>query len=310
MNHFDVIIVGAGLSGIGAARHLQEKCPGRTFAILEGRDAIGGTWDLFRYPGIRSDSDMHTLGYAFKPWREAKSIADGPSIRKYVRETAEEGGIVPHIRFRHLVKSASWSTPDARWTVEIERPEHDDRVRFTCNLLFMCGGYYSYEQGHTPDFPGMADFQGRVVHPQFWPEDLDYAGKRVIVIGSGATAMTLVPSLAAGGAQVVMVQRSPTYVVSRPDQDRIANALRRVLPDKWAYALTRFKNVQLQRFFYERTRTAPEFVRRKLLQGVRRQLGPDYDVETHFTPPACSCSQGERWKPTSSSPRPAWNWWC
>jgi monooxygenase len=284
MNHFDVIIVGAGLSGIGAAHHLQERCPDRTFAILEGRDAIGGTWDLFRYPGIRSDSDMHTLGYRFKPWREAKAIADGPSIRKYVRETADESDITRHIRFRHLVKSASWSTDDARWTVEAERPDQGDCERFTCNLLFMCGGYYSYEKGHTPDFPGMADFTGTIVHPQFWPEDLECEGKRIIVIGSGATAMTLVPALADRGAQVTMVQRSPTYVVSRPDQDAIANALRRFLPERWAYAVTRFKNVQLQRFFYDRTRSAPDFVKRKLLEGVRRQLGPDYDVDTHFTP--------------------------
>jgi cation diffusion facilitator CzcD-associated flavoprotein CzcO len=284
MNHFDVIIVGAGLSGIGAAHHLQAQCPDRTFVILEGRDAIGGTWDLFRYPGVRSDSDMHTLGYDFKPWREAKAIADGPSIRKYVRETAEESGIVPHIRFRHLVRSASWSTEDACWTVEAERPEQGDRVQFTCSLLFMCGGYYSYQKGHSPAFEGMAEFRGTVVHPQFWPEDLDYAGKRVIVIGSGATAMTLVPAMADRGAHVTMVQRSPTYVVSRPDEDAIANALRKVLPEKWAYAVTRFKNVRLQQFFYGRTRTAPEFVRRKLLEGVRRHLGPDYDVDTHFTP--------------------------
>jgi cation diffusion facilitator CzcD-associated flavoprotein CzcO len=284
MEHFDVIIVGAGLSGIGAARHLREKCPGRTFAILEGRDAIGGTWDLFRYPGIRSDSDMHTLGYSFKPWREAKAIADGPSIRKYVNETAAEGGITPRIRFRHLVRSASWSSSTATWTVEAERPEQGDRVSLSCNFLFMCGGYYSYEKGHTPDFEGMSSFGGTIVHPQFWPEDLVYAGKRVVVIGSGATAMTLVPAMAEQGARVTMVQRSPTYVVSRPDRDAIANALRKFLPERWAYAATRWKNVTLQRFFYGRTRKAPELVRRKLLEGVRKQLGPDYDVDTHFTP--------------------------
>jgi monooxygenase len=284
MEHFDVIIVGAGLSGIGAACHLREQCPGRTFAILEGRDAIGGTWDLFRYPGIRSDSDMHTLGYSFKPWREAKAIADGPAIRRYVRETAAEGGITPHIRFRHLVRTAAWSAQTATWTVEAERPEHGDRVAFSCGFLLMCGGYYSYEKGHTPDFAGMESFRGTLVHPQFWPEDLALAGKRVVVIGSGATAMTLVPAMAEQGAKVTMVQRSPTYVVSRPDRDAIANALRRFLPERWAYALTRWKNVTLQRYFYGRTRTAPETVRRKLLDGVRRQLGPDYDVDTHFTP--------------------------
>jgi monooxygenase len=284
MDHFDVIIVGAGLSGIGAAHHLQDACPGRTYAILEGRDTIGGTWDLFRYPGVRSDSDMHTLGYDFKPWVEAKAIADGPSIRKYVRETAEESGIVPHIRFGHRVRSASWSTEDARWTVEVERTAEGDRVRFTCNLLFMCGGYYSYEKGYTPEFAGRENFAGRILHPQFWPEDLDYSGKRVVVIGSGATAMTLVPAMADRGAHVTMVQRSPTYVVSRPDEDAIANTLRRFLPDKWAYAITRFKNTQLQNYFYGRTRTAPEWVKKQLLRGVRKALGPNYDVDKHFTP--------------------------
>lgn len=282
MSHVDVLIVGAGISGIGAACHLRDKCPDKTFAILEGRDAIGGTWDLFRYPGIRSDSDMHTLGFNFKPWREAKAIADGPSIRRYVNDTAREHGITGHIRFRHRVRSASWSSERAQWTVTAD---HDGRTAtYTCRFLFMCGGYYSYDHAHTPHFEGVDDFRGTVVHPQFWPEDLDYAGKRVIVIGSGATAMTLVPAMAEGGADVTMVQRSPTYVVSRPDQDAIANALRKVLPDKWAYAITRWKNVQLQRFFYRQTRVRPEKVKQKLLDGVRRQLGPDYDVDTHFTP--------------------------
>ena len=284
MDQFDVVIVGAGISGISAAYHLREQCPGRTFTILEGRDAIGGTWDLFRYPGIRSDSDMHTLGYRFKPWREAKAIADGPSIRKYVSETAAESGITPHIRFKRLVRSASWSTEDACWTLEIEHADSGERSTCRCNFLFMCGGYYSYDKGHTPAFEGMDEFQGRIVHPQHWPENLDYAGKRVIVIGSGATAMTLVPSMAEQAAHVTMVQRSPTYVVSRPDHDAIANALRRFLPENWAYAITRFKNVQLQRFFYGRTRAAPAMVKKKLLDGVRHHLGPDYDVDTHFTP--------------------------
>jgi cation diffusion facilitator CzcD-associated flavoprotein CzcO len=284
MNHYDVVIVGAGLSGIGAACHLREKCPGKSFAILEGRDAIGGTWDLFRYPGVRSDSDMHTLGYNFKPWREAKAIADGPSIRNYVRETAAENGITEHIRFHHLVKSASWSAEDASWRVEAERVDRGDRVVFSCNFLFMCGGYYSYDKGHTPQFEGIEDFQGTVVHPQHWPEGLDYAGKRVIVIGSGATAMTLVPAMAENGARVTMVQRSPTYVVSRPDRDAIANKLRELLPERWAYAITRWKNTQLQRYFYRRTRIAPEKVKQLLLKRVRNELGDDYDVDTHFTP--------------------------
>ncbi len=281
MNHTDVLIVGAGLSGIGAAYHLQEKCPGRSYTILEGRNAIGGTWDLFRYPGIRSDSDMHTLGYIFKPWREAKAIADGPSIRRYVVETAEENRITQHIRFRHLVKAARWSSEQGRWTVTAEH--EGEVVEFSCNFLFMCGGYYNYEQPHDPGFDTLGAFKGQVVHPQFWPDDLDYGGKRVVVIGSGATAMTLVPAMAEQGARVTMVQRSPTYVVSRPDQDAIANALRRFLPERWAYAITRFKNVRLRRFFYHRTRTRPGKVKRMLLDAVRKHLGDDY-VEKHFTP--------------------------
>ncbi len=281
MNHTDVLIVGAGLSGIGAAYHLQEKCPGRSYTILEGRNAIGGTWDLFRYPGIRSDSDMHTLGYIFKPWREAKAIADGPSIRRYVVETAEENRITQHIRFRHLVKAARWSSEQGRWTVTAEH--EGEVVEFSCNFLFMCGGYYNYEQPHDPGFDTLEAFKGQVVHPQFWPDDLDYGGKRVVVIGSGATAMTLVPAMAEQGARVTMVQRSPTYVVSRPDQDAIANGLRRFLPERWAYAITRFKNVRLQRFFYHRTRTRPGKVKRMLLDAVRKHLGDDY-VEKHFTP--------------------------
>jgi len=284
MNHYDVIIVGAGLSGIGAAYYLKSRCPDRSFSILEGRDAIGGTWDLFRYPGIRSDSDMHTLGYDFKPWKEAKAIADGPSIRNYVNETADENRIREHICFNHKVLSAAWSTDQAAWTVTAERSDTDETVQFSCNFLYMCGGYYSYDEGFTPDFEGVDRFQGTVVHPQFWPEDLDYKGKRVVVIGSGATAMTLVPAMAERGAQVTMVQRSPTYVASRPDIDKIANTLRKFLPEKIAYAMTRFKNVQLQSFMYNRTRTQPEKIKKRLLDMVRKALGPDYDVDKHFTP--------------------------
>lgn len=284
MTHFDLVIVGAGISGIGAAVHLQDKCPGKTFTILEGRDAIGGTWDLFRYPGIRSDSDMHTLGYNFKPWREAKSIADGPSIRNYLKETTTEHKLTEHIRFQHQVKQAAWSTEDACWRVEVQRGVEDDRVFFTCNFLFVCGGYYNYDKGYTPEIDGIEQFQGQIVHPQHWPEDLDYTDKQVLVIGSGATAMTLVPAMAERGAQVTMVQRSPTYVVSRPDTDVIANTLRKFLPEKVAYAITRFKNIQLQRFFYHRTRTRPEKVKAKLLDLVRKQLPPDFDVSKHFTP--------------------------
>jgi monooxygenase len=280
----DVIIVGAGLSGVGAAVHLRQKCPRKSYLILEGRPALGGTWDLFRYPGVRSDSDMHTLGYSFKPWREAKAIADGPSILNYVKETAAEHGVDRHIRYQHLATKATWSSADATWTVEALRKDTGDTVRFTCNFLFMCAGYYSYRQGHTPDFEGRERFKGTIVHPQQWPEDLDYAGKNVVVIGSGATAMTLVPAMAREVAHIVMLQRSPTYVVSLPDTDVIANALRRLLPERWAYAITRWKNVALQQFFYGRTRTRPEKVKAKLLDRVRKELGPDYDVATHFTP--------------------------
>ena len=282
MNHFDVLIVGAGLSGIGAAYHLKEKCPGKTFAILEGRDAIGGTWDLFRYPGIRSDSDMHTLGYNFKPWKEEKSIADGPSIWNYVNETADENEIRQHIRFNHLVKDAKWSTDEARWTVEAEN--QGEFVQFTCNFLYMCSGYYNYEKGYTPEFEAIEDFKGTIVHPQFWPEDLDYTGKRVIVIGSGATAMTLVPAMAEDAASITMVQRSPTYVVSAPDKDKIANTLRKFLPAKLAYNITRFKNITLQGYMYNRTRVKPAKIKKLLLGMVRKELGDDYDVDTHFTP--------------------------
>ena len=282
--HVDVLIVGAGLSGVGAAVHLSLRCPGKRYVILESRAAMGGTWDLFRYPGIRSDSDMHTLGYNFKPWRHAKAIADGPSILRYVKEAADEYGVDHHIRYQHLATGAAWSTRDATWTVEAQRADTGATVRFTCNFLLMCAGYYSYREGHTPAFAGIEDFTGLVVHPQCWPEDLDYRGKRVVVIGSGATAMTLVPAMAAATAHTTMLQRSPTYVVSRPDTDVIANALRAVLPERWAYAITRWKNVVLQQLIYRRTRTAPHTVKRKLLDMVRSELGPDYDIETHFTP--------------------------
>lgn len=282
MSHQDVIIVGAGLSGIGAAYYLQSRCPGRTYTILEGRDAIGGTWDLFRYPGIRSDSDMHTLGYDFKPWREAKAIADGPSIRKYVIETADENGISERIRFQHKVVAASWSSDTATWTVTAQNGD-GEQVELTCNFLYMCSGYYNYDEAYNAEIPGLDDFQGQVVHPQFWPEDLDYSGKNVVVIGSGATAMTIVPAMAEKGAKITMLQRSPTYVASRPDQDKIANTLRKFLPEKWAYAITRFKNVQLGNWLYRQTRTNPEKVKARLLGMVREALGEEYTAK-HFTP--------------------------
>lgn len=282
--HFDVIIVGAGLSGVGTAHHLQLHCPKKTFVLLEGRAAVGGTWDLFRYPGIRSDSDMHTLGYNFKPWRMAKAIADGPAILNYINETAQEHGIDRHIRLQHKVVAARWSSREAKWTVEVERGDSGERIQLSCNFLMMCAGYYSYRHGFTPEFPGRDRFHGRIVHPQEWPADLDYAGKKVVVIGSGATAMTLVPAMARTAASVVMLQRSPTYVVSRPDRDAIANFLRQILPATWAYAITRWKNVTLQQWIYRKTRTAPDKVRKKLLAMIRAELGPEYDVGKHFTP--------------------------
>jgi cation diffusion facilitator CzcD-associated flavoprotein CzcO len=284
MNHFDVVIVGAGLSGIGAAYHLQAHCPGKTFAILEGRADVGGTWDLFRYPGIRSDSDMYTLGYSFKPWQNAKAIADGPSILSYVNETADENHIRQHIRFNHMVKSAEWSTTDARWTITAAAGEHGDLVQFSCNMLLMCSGYYNYKAGHTPEFAGIEDFKGTVVHPQFWPESLDYTDKRVVVIGSGATAMTLIPAMADKTASITMLQRSPTYVVSSPAEDRLANLTRKYLPDMLAYNLTRFRKTLLQGLLYRRTRKQPEKVKQWLLGMVRESLGEDYDVDKHFTP--------------------------
>ena len=282
--HFDVLIVGAGLSGIGAGYHLQANCPGRSYVILEGREAIGGTWDLFRYPGIRSDSDMYTLGYSFRPWKEAKAIADGPSILNYVRETARDHGIDRHIRFRHQVKRASWSSADACWTVEAERTDTGETVRLTCHFLHLCVGYYDYAQGYLPEFPGRERFGGTIIHPQFWPEDLDYQGKRVVVIGSGATAVTLVPEMAKDAALVTMLQRSPTYMVSRPSRDAIADWLRARLPVKLAYGLVRWKNVLHGMFFFQLARRRPDKVKRKLIDMVRDELGPEYDVETHFTP--------------------------
>ncbi len=284
MTHFDIVIIGAGLSGIGAARRLQDACPDESFAILEGRDAIGGTWDLFRYPGIRSDSDMYTMGYDSKPWLDAKAIADGASILAYVKEAAVERGIDRHIRFGHWVKSADWSSEKSQWTITVQRVHEAGDVQITCNFLLACSGYYNYEKGYTPAFEGLADFTGKVIHPQAWPEDLDYNGKRVVIIGSGATAMTLVPAIAQTAAQVTMLQRSPTYVVSMPAIDPVAKLINKLLPEKLAYRLIRWKNVQFQRMFYRKTRKNPGAVKKKLLGLVRKSLGPDYDVDKHFTP--------------------------
>ena len=283
VEHVGVIVVGAGLSGVGQGYHLQTRCPDRRYAILEAREALGGTWDLFRYPGVRSDSDMHTLGFSFHPWTQAKSIADGPSIRAYIDETARRYGIDKHIRYRTRVTAAAWSSDEARWTVSATDPAGEP-ITMTCDFLCMCSGYYDYAKGYAPEFAGAADFAGRIVHPQFWPDDLDYAGKRVVVIGSGATAVTLVPEMAKVAAHVTMLQRSPTYIVARPAEDVFANWLRRWLPSKAAYGVTRWKNVLLGMFFYRMARTRPERVKERILGEVRVHLGPDYDIATHFAP--------------------------
>jgi cation diffusion facilitator CzcD-associated flavoprotein CzcO len=279
---FDVLIVGAGLSGIGAAWHLQRGCPGKTYAILEARAALGGTWDLFRYPGVRSDSDMYTLGYAFQPWTEGKAIADGPSIRRYIAQTARANGIDRHIRYGYRVVGAHWSSEDACWRVEAE---HDGlRVWLRTRFLYMCSGYYSYDEAYRPRFDGEENFGGRIVQPQFWPADLDYRGRHVVVVGSGATAVTLVPAMAKDAAHVTMLQRSPTYIVSRPSEYGFAQRLRRWLPARAAYALTRWRVIVESMLLYRLARSKPELAKRKIVDMARHQLGPGYDVDTHFTP--------------------------
>ncbi|MCF4165629.1 NAD(P)/FAD-dependent oxidoreductase [Zavarzinia compransoris] len=284
IEHVDVLIVGAGLSGIGAAYHLKANCPGKSFLLLESRPRLGGTWDLFRYPGIRSDSDMYTLGYSFKPWMDKKAIADGPSILRYMTDVAKENHIAERIRYGLKVKRASWSSEDAAWTVEAETAETGETVRFSCNFLYGCSGYYNYDEGFTPEFPGRERFQGRFVHPQHWPEDLDYADKKVVIIGSGATAVTLVPEMAKTAAHVTMLQRSPTYVITRPGEDGLANWMNRNLPAKLSYGITRWKNVLLGMLFFQLSRRRPAKVKAKIIDLIRKQLGPDFDVEKHFTP--------------------------
>ena len=283
MDHVDVLIVGAGISGIGAGCHLEEECPSKSYAVLEARDAMGGTWDLFRYPGIRSDSDMFTLGYRFKPWTDTKTLADGPAILSYVRETAREHGVEDKIRYGHKVTGLSWSSQDARWTVKVERDGQP--AEMTADFVFLCSGYYDYDGGYTPEFPGVDRFGGQLVHPQKWPEDLDYAGKRVVVIGSGATAVTMVPAMADTAAHVTMLQRSPTYIVTLPAVDPIARAVRRVLPPKAAYVVSRWKNVLIQMATYNLSRWRPNLVRKAIRAGLKRQLPAGYDVDRHFKPP-------------------------
>jgi monooxygenase len=300
--HVDVLIIGAGLSGIGAACHLRRERPGASFAILESRRALGGTWDLFRYPGVRSDSDMFTLGYSFRPWTQAKAIADGSSIRGYVADTARDYGVESAIRYRLRAEHAQWSTEQGRWTVTARRTDGGDAAasadagtgtaaaaagetaEFTCSFLWVCSGYYRYDQGYSPEFAGAADFGGTIVHPQHWPAGLDYAGQRVVVIGSGATAVTLVPAMADTAAHVTMVQRSPSYVASLPSADPVADALRRFLPDRASYPLVRWKNVLLTTGMYQLSRRRPEFFKSLLRKGALKQLPPGFDVGTHFAP--------------------------
>jgi len=280
----DTLIVGAGLSGIGSAVHLRQGLPQQSVLILESRERLGGTWDLFRYPGIRSDSDMHTLGYSFKPWTGAKAIADGPSILQYVQETAQEFGVLPLIRFGHQVLSANWDSAAARWQLAVKRLADDTVLQVKCRFLLMCSGYYNYAHGYTPALPGMDSFKGPVVHPQHWPQGLDYRGRQVVVIGSGATAMTLVPEMAKLAANVTLLQRSPTYVVSRPSRDAIADGLRRVLPAKIAYALTRWKNVLTGLFYFTLARRHPDLAKTRILQGAAQALPAGYPLDPHFTP--------------------------
>jgi len=285
VEHLDVLVVGAGLSGIGAAVHLQRTDPDRTWAVLEAREALGGTWDLFRYPGIRSDSDMFTLGYSFRPWASTKGIADGPSILQYVQDTAREFGVDRAIRYGHTVVRSEWSTADARWTVTVERTGTGETFELTCSFLFMCSGYYRYDEGWTPDFAGVEGFAGRVVHPQHWPEDLDHAGKRVVVIGSGATAVTLVPAMAGTAEHVTMLQRTPTYIAARPSHDLVATKLQDKLSPQALYGLVRWKNVLLTMASYQLSKRKPHVMKALVRKDLERRLPEGYDIDTHFTPP-------------------------
>jgi cation diffusion facilitator CzcD-associated flavoprotein CzcO len=283
--HVDVLIVGAGLSGIGAACRLRTGSPSNSFTILEARDAIGGTWDLFRYPGVRSDSDMFTLSYRFRPWTGKKSIADGWSIKNYIEETAREYRVADRIRYHHRVLAAEWSSEDARWTVTAERTDTGETVLLTCSWLSVCAGYYRYDEGFRPHFEGEESYRGQLVHPQHWPEDLDYAGKRVVVIGSGATAVTLVPAMAETAGHVTMLQRTPTYIAARPAGDAVADFLRGKLPAKAAYAILRWKNVLLTMLSYQLSKRKPELMKGLVRKGLEKQLPAGYDIDTHFSPP-------------------------
>lgn len=281
--HFDTLIIGAGLSGIGAACHLRRECPSRSFLILEARENMGGTWDLFRYPGIRSDSDMHTLGYDFKPWTDGKAIADGPAILRYIEETAAEFGIENYIRYQSKVVSIDWISASAHWVVTYANPQGETKI-LTASFILSAAGYYKFDEGYNPHFDGRDNFNGDIIHPQHWPENYETSGKRIVVIGSGATAVTLVPSLAKDAEHVTMLQRSPTWIASQPDRDWIANLLRKLLPEKLAYRVTRAKNIIYTRYVYGLAQRKPKTVGNHLLKQIRKELGADFDVETHFTP--------------------------
>ena len=283
-NHFNVIVVGAGISGISAGYHLQKRCPDQSFAILESRDTIGGTWDLFRYPGIRSDSDMQTMGFRFKPWKGVKNIADGPSILSYLDETVKENGLDKKIHFNRRVNEASWSSRNSKWTIQVENKKTQELKDCTCDFLFLCGGYYNYKEGYTPHFEGKDNFSGQIVHPQKWPDDLNYKNKEVVVIGSGATAVTIIPSIADEAEHVTMLQRSPTYFVAWPDEDKIGNILHKLLGSKIAYFMLRLKNIYFQWWFFQKCRKVPKRVKEFLINEVRKKLDINYDVDTHFTP--------------------------
>lgn len=283
-NHFDVLIIGAGISGISAAYYLQEQCPNKSVAILEGRHTFGGTWDLFKYPGIRSDSDMYTLGFAFHPWTSKKAIADGPSIMAYLNETLDEFDLRKYIRFNQKVVKAAWSSEEAIWTLEVQEKEGDSPIQYTCHFLSMCSGYYNYEHGYTPDFVGKEQFKGKIIHPQKWPENLKYENQKVVVIGSGATAVTIVPEIAKKAERVIMLQRSPTYMASAPAEDKLANFLNSALPHKLAYSINRWRKILLQRFGFNLARKYPKFMAKTLIGKVQKELGDDYNVEKHFTP--------------------------
>lgn len=284
VEHLDVLIIGAGLSGIGAAHQLQEQCPAKSYAILEMRDAIGGTWDIHRYPGVRSDSDMFTFGYKWRPWASDQTLADGPAILQYIKDTASEAGIDRHIRFGQKVVRGAWSTGDARWTLDVEQAGSGEIVQYTANFVYVCSGYYKYDEGYTPDFKGMSEFKGPIIHPMRWPQDLDYAGKRVVVIGSGATAVTLVPAMTDKAAHVTMLQRSPTYMAAVPSRDPVAIVTRKFLPEKWAYVVNRWKNVMQQVIVYRLSQSRPRMMKRFFLSWAKRQLPDDYDFDTNFKP--------------------------